>query len=188
MSDVRLRELERRFRATGSAEDEAAWLRARAQAGYLDQSKLALAAFLGHDAASIVCPVHPPAPRDLGDWVNELDVRVPNDLIVWQVCKTASLMCKAERCKGRFADAPDFIAGVGAVAAKKGWSRTSPEEMREVVLDVCKAVGRRLIGESTSSVQAAVCETLVAWALDYPDPFRPGLASPRAEAPRQGAQ
>lgn len=51
MSDERLRELERRFRASGSVEDEAAWLRARVQAGELSSEKLELAAYCGWEAA-----------------------------------------------------------------------------------------------------------------------------------------
>lgn len=51
MTDARLRELERRFRLAGSVENEAAWLRARVQAGDLRPSNLELAAFCGHEAA-----------------------------------------------------------------------------------------------------------------------------------------
>lgn len=51
VSDADLRELERRFRETGSVEDEAAWLRARVKTGDLEQSKLELAAYCGHQAA-----------------------------------------------------------------------------------------------------------------------------------------
>lgn len=53
MTDSPLRELERRFRATGSDEDEAAWLRARLQAGSLTPSNLELASYCGHQAALI---------------------------------------------------------------------------------------------------------------------------------------
>lgn len=51
MTDSTLRELERRFRATGSDEDEAAWLWARLQAGSLTPSNLELASYCGHEAA-----------------------------------------------------------------------------------------------------------------------------------------
>ncbi|MEZ6187858.1 MAG: hypothetical protein R3F62_22965 [Planctomycetota bacterium] len=47
LSDTVLRELERRFRASGNVEDEAAWLRARVQAGELEPRKLELAAYCG---------------------------------------------------------------------------------------------------------------------------------------------
>ena len=51
VSDADLRELERRFRESGSVEDEAAWLSARVKAGELDEDKLHLAAHLGYEAA-----------------------------------------------------------------------------------------------------------------------------------------
>ena len=56
MTDANLRDLERRFRASGSVEDEAAYLRARVQAGELEQSRLELAAHCGDPAASIALP------------------------------------------------------------------------------------------------------------------------------------
>ena len=62
MTDSHLRELERRFRASGSVEDEAAWLRARVQAGELEQSKLELAAYCGH-APAIRCLSEKELPR-----------------------------------------------------------------------------------------------------------------------------
>lgn len=51
MTDSRLRELERRWRETGSAEDEAAWLSERLRVGVLSREHLVLAAKLGHLAA-----------------------------------------------------------------------------------------------------------------------------------------
>lgn len=53
MSDADLRELERRFRASGSVDDEAAWLRARVRTGVLEIRNLELAANCGHEAAQI---------------------------------------------------------------------------------------------------------------------------------------
>ena len=52
MTDLHLREPERRFRESGSVEDEAAWLRARIQAGELTQDRLDIAAALGHEPSS----------------------------------------------------------------------------------------------------------------------------------------
>lgn len=70
MSDHRLRELERRFRLSGNLADEAAWLRARVQAGELTQSGLELAAFLGHAAASAALGVQgSDAPQTVEGWL-----------------------------------------------------------------------------------------------------------------------
>jgi hypothetical protein len=49
--DERERELERRFRASGASDDEAAWLRERLRAGRIPTERLRLAAVVGHPAA-----------------------------------------------------------------------------------------------------------------------------------------
>lgn len=56
MSDEPLRDLERRFRTTGSVDDEVRWLQARRRAGDLDEVGLELAAFLDHPAARALAP------------------------------------------------------------------------------------------------------------------------------------
>ena len=53
MSDERLRELERRFKETGTIEDEATWLLERVRAGELVRDKLRVAADLGHQASQL---------------------------------------------------------------------------------------------------------------------------------------
>ena len=51
--DQHLRELEAAWHASGSVEDEAAWLLGRVRAGELERSRLELAALCGHRGASI---------------------------------------------------------------------------------------------------------------------------------------
>lgn len=63
MSDQRLRELERRFRASGDAQDEAAWLAERLRVEPGLRERLGAAACVGHSAAQAlvgaqVAPVH----------------------------------------------------------------------------------------------------------------------------------
>jgi hypothetical protein len=58
--DVDLRELERRFKQSGSVEDEVAYLNARLRAGSLSHSRLLLAAALEHPAAKRIVPPKPP--------------------------------------------------------------------------------------------------------------------------------
>lgn len=53
MSDQRLRELERRWRDTGTAEDEAAYLLERMRTGRLDVRRVGAAAALGHVGAAL---------------------------------------------------------------------------------------------------------------------------------------
>lgn len=52
MSDERLRELERRWRETRAADDEAAYLAERVRVGDLTSERLSLAAYVGHPAAA----------------------------------------------------------------------------------------------------------------------------------------
>lgn len=54
MSDERLRELERRWRASGALEDEAAWLGERVRLGDLERARVQVAGLLGHAAARAV--------------------------------------------------------------------------------------------------------------------------------------
>ncbi len=65
MTDSNLRELERRFRASGSVEDEAAWLRERVRVGELPQERLELAACLVHGIAVLVLAEEAPIPWGL---------------------------------------------------------------------------------------------------------------------------
>ena len=65
MSDLDLRELERRFRILSTVEAEANWLRARVQAGELEQSLLELAAYLGHPAARSATQLDTLDPREI---------------------------------------------------------------------------------------------------------------------------
>lgn len=74
MSDQELQELARRWRESGRVEDEAAWLRARVRAGQLAPDRLAMAAFMGHEAAWLAMEVSPALVETLIDcarWVAE---------------------------------------------------------------------------------------------------------------------
>jgi hypothetical protein len=53
VADDTLRALERRFRETGAASDEAAWLRERVRAGSLPADHLELVAYLGYEPARL---------------------------------------------------------------------------------------------------------------------------------------
>jgi len=63
MADSELRQLERSFRELGTIEAETAWLKARLQAGAVDQGSLELAAYCGSRAARQLVPSAPTAPK-----------------------------------------------------------------------------------------------------------------------------
>ena len=53
MTDTKLRELERRWKESNAAEDEAAYLLERVRVGDLEKEKLELAAYCGHEGARL---------------------------------------------------------------------------------------------------------------------------------------
>ena len=65
MSDERLRELERRWKETGAAQDEAAYLLERVRVGELERGRLELAGYCGYEAATSTRPP-PDDDDDLG--------------------------------------------------------------------------------------------------------------------------
>jgi len=72
VTDSKLRELERRWKETGSVEDEARYLLERVRVGDLEREKLELAAYCGHEGAQSAV-VHSPSPaRSVDDWVSGL--------------------------------------------------------------------------------------------------------------------
>jgi hypothetical protein len=78
VTDVRVRELERRFKATGTVDDEAAWLMERVRVGELAHDRVALAARLGHEASQACArdplqfPPDPEAPPAPEGWLRRL--------------------------------------------------------------------------------------------------------------------
>jgi len=74
MTDSRRRELERRFRATGTDADAARLLVERVRAGGLPGERVRLAAFCGHGPARLALGDEaPPAAPELGPWLLELE-------------------------------------------------------------------------------------------------------------------
>ena len=109
MSDEKLRELERRFKETGSVEDEAAWLKERVRVGDLTQERLELAAYCGYEGAALATVdrrqaswLHPsPEP-----WLSRLADRHPESAYLlgfWLAevaCDTSPTLPAATRCLG----------------------------------------------------------------------------------------
>ena len=73
MTDTRLRELERRWKESGSVEDEAAWLMERFRSGELPLSMLEQAAYCEHPAAKrLIKTVEVSSPQDYAQrWAHE---------------------------------------------------------------------------------------------------------------------
>jgi len=91
MTDEKLRALERRWRESGSVDDEAAWLRERVKQGDLSQEMLGLAAHCGHQASQIVLgDVDNPHSLKQPDWVSRLELYGKTVVIL------SAVVCAAE--------------------------------------------------------------------------------------------
>jgi hypothetical protein len=74
--DEQLRQLERRFKQTGTVDDEAAWLAARRAAGHLTADDLEVLAHVGSPAAARVLGVEAGSPEpDLRGWLEAFETR-----------------------------------------------------------------------------------------------------------------
>lgn len=95
MSDERLRELERRARETGAADDQAAWLVERLRRGRLSTRKLEAAAHCGHEGARLVVGTKGD-PEPTREWARRL--AVPGDRELTLVALTAIGRCLLDHC------------------------------------------------------------------------------------------
>jgi hypothetical protein len=70
MSDTKLRDLERRWKETGTVDDETAYLLERVRVGDLRRERLELAAYCGHEAASAAIGGR------MGVWLRDLSTEI----------------------------------------------------------------------------------------------------------------
>lgn len=96
MSDERIRELERRFKETGSVEDEAAWLKERVRVGDLTEERLSLAAYCGHKAARTA------QGRQSSYQVPESRLRSWFNGLVWAAWSSKPVVVRAANAAARF--------------------------------------------------------------------------------------
>src|SRR5687768_1848904 len=81
MSDTKLRDLERRWKETGTAADEAAYLLERVRVGDLTEERLRVAASCGHEAARVAV-----AAVGLANLVDVVDLEVHGREVVERGC------------------------------------------------------------------------------------------------------
>ncbi|MBL4846152.1 MAG: hypothetical protein JKY65_11545 [Planctomycetes bacterium] len=151
MGDADLRELERRWRETGSVEDEAAWLLERVRVGDLERGMLELAAYFGHRAARAVLQDDAPEMPDLGGVKDRSEVR---DL-------------QAQR---------DFAEAMGLDPSSDAWScvgaGVDPDEIREW----CQAFVGLGAEACVRAAWAAAESSLHTWQEENPTDPRPKRA------------
>ena len=146
--DEKLRDLERRFRQTGSPDDEAAWLLERVRVGDLTQERLELAAYCGHEGAR----------RAVGQCGPEGALAWAQGLARWgrAPCSAAALACARDVCSY-------WESGLGSSLPLDALERaqtSSRAEIRELALALQRQTYNiRGHDRSVSSCMAA------AWAL-----------------------
>jgi hypothetical protein len=134
MGDEKLRDLERRWRQTGSVGDEAAYLLERVRVGDLLPTKLELAAYCGHAGASRACNQsalrsQPRASDDLGEWSTELAPWGREALVVAAIASAelflASLNGSARRRKVHYQ---------AVLATARAWLESPTQETRDAAM------------------------------------------------------
>lgn len=198
MSGEALRALEHRWRASGSPEDEVAWLRERLRRGELDTRKLLLPAYLGYPAARALCD--PEALAELGHDAWDPPSRRLAKLSPFAREARVRIAIAAAQF-GLSADADPSPAARRALSAAEAWvrcpcrahalaaeavlrvlgTRRSPSERAaraaaEAVASRPTNGAREAVaavdpGEPQNPARIAIAAELAAWALGYPDPL-----------------
>jgi hypothetical protein len=193
-----LRRLERAFRASGSVEDEAAWLMARVQAGELDRGVLELAAYCGHEAANTLHRVDVPEAVDaliegLAPWASEelwrrtalalLDGVRPGDADLPEVERVVRLLeddasCRCESHWAELASLPNPAypadpAGRAYARAVRYAANAAKAAEEEEVLGALREVARTVAGalgdDPAQALRELLRRGLVPWALGRGD-------------------
>jgi hypothetical protein len=197
VSDQRLRELERRFRASGSVEDEATWLRARMQAGELEQSKLDLAAHCGHEGARAALGENAPAPhRNLwklvstlsGDQHHALRAAVAIGTLLLASFDTGRRVLPVQEAVEATVSALNgSAAALGQ--AYSSWSNCGVDftpadpgsvQLHQEILSMAAALAER--SRMKKEAASAVRTNLATWALGYRDPVGERVEAQKREA------
>jgi hypothetical protein len=139
MSDTRLREQERRWRETGSLQDEAAYLLERIRSGDLDRDRLELAAYCCHPAAMIALEASRPPP-DLFEWAVGLN-RWPmaGERAALEACRVAVSESVKHEGPSQFSD-EFFETSLAAIEATACWLECPCDRHAQEARDAAAAV------------------------------------------------
>ncbi len=207
-----LRALEHRWRATGSPEDEVAWLRARLRRGELEVNRLLLPAYLGYPAARALCDPaalaelggdawDPPSRRlaKLSPFAREARVRIAIATAHFGLAADGDpspaarrALSSAEawvRCPCR-AHALAAEAVLRVLGTRRSPSERAARAAAEAVASrptngAREAVAQVDTGEVGNPARVAIAAELAAWSLGYPDPLL-ARAEARARAGVEG--
>ncbi|MCO5167605.1 MAG: hypothetical protein M9894_14755 [Planctomycetes bacterium] len=177
MSDGRLREAERRWRQSGSVDDEAAFLRERVRAGALPPTRLEVAAACGHPAAARALPA--PTRGLLGRALDRVREALTGD-DPWrrlrrfepEVKVRAALAIARPTFAAAGATGDLAAAAARALAATEAWLE-APSEPRaaaasEAAADLYDLIHREFEEVGADALQWAVCVAAAADTIEAP--------------------
>lgn len=174
MSDVFLRQLERKWRETGALEDEAALLAQRLRVGQVSIGSLRLLAYLQHEAAKRVLVSECPTERlPRLELAGQPPVRIQQWVLGFaDVCDPSDRLRVAERCIVALTRAGLHVRGPGDEAMV----RDMPWAVMLRPASICWSLVQR--GQE-DRVRTVIREGLVPWLLgttpDAPRPYSPGV-------------
>lgn len=149
MTDSKLRELERRWKETGSIEDEAAYLLERVRVGDVGEEKLELAAYCGHEGARAALGVAPWAPITSIDewlaWVRGLSKWGHRTCIRAFAAAYGSVSLPLMLSESALTDSPTMSWGIETLAGLEQWLRNGSDHALEAF--VAGDVRRRRIAD-----------------------------------------
>ena len=169
MSDQKLRELERRWKETGSPDDEAAYLLERVRVGNLTQERLELAAYCGHEGARRATQSTLGQAMGALDWVQHLD-HWPGTAAIAAVV-AARFAVKAVDLDDAPADAEQILRVLRA--AETALSRPTQESLR-TARDAAEALPRGFTPEASTNavLSARFCALAAGRSEDPRDAYR----------------
>lgn len=187
MSEERLRELERRWRQSGAASDQAALLAERVRAGLLPAARLRLAAALGQPAARLALGGDAPALLEQSGNAALMAGLEPYGPAAWVRATWAVLRTRLEHERAVAGGSASVVAArearqlVGVIevtlAALGAWCRDpaaqAPEEDAgdpERPLDHAVQIAEAADEDGYPQAVAAIVAALVPWALGEGDP------------------
>lgn len=177
-TDSRIRELERKWKESGSVEDEAAYLLERVRVGDLEKEKLELAAWLGQPAAEVVVSAPPKqAPLDYSAGPNLVEDQLDEALQLWAVPDNVIALWTAE-CASKALpvlerELPREKRPRRAVEAAQAYALGSAN--RKEVQRVCRAAKKasEKIRLNDASRESQLVALAAYWAAAYVSDFEP---------------
>lgn len=177
VTDGRLREAERRWRQSGSIDDEAAFLRERVRTGALPPTRLEVAAACGHPAAARALPA--PTRGLFGRAFDQVREALTGDepwrrlrRFAPEVKVRAALAVARPTFAAAGATGEVAAAAARALAATEAWL-AAPSEARaaaasEAAADLYDLINREFTAEVADSLQWAVCVAAAADTIETP--------------------